>query len=94
MAGGYVRGYAVTSDGHISMYNEILSGINTGNINQVPNNFVLSQNYPNPFNPTTVIEYQVPKSTNVSLVVYDLLGREVQTLVNDFGRPVSLQDLV
>jgi photosystem II stability/assembly factor-like uncharacterized protein len=43
----------------------------------------LYQNFPNPFNPTTSITYQIPSSTTVSIVVYDLLGREVATLVNE-----------
>ena len=40
------------------------------------------QNYPNPFNPITTINYSVPKTSNVSLVVYDVIGREIKTLVN------------
>ncbi|MCH8305923.1 MAG: T9SS type A sorting domain-containing protein, partial [Candidatus Marinimicrobia bacterium] len=39
--------------------------------------FDLSQNYPNPFNPTTVINYAIPQATEVTIVIYDLLGREV-----------------
>ncbi len=48
-----------------------------------PQNYMLAQNYPNPFNPTTVISYQLSAVSNVSLKVYDILGREVATLVNE-----------
>jgi len=44
--------------------------------------FMLAQNYPNPFNPSTTIEYQIPKNEFVTLKVYDILGREITTLVN------------
>lgn len=47
-----------------------------------PKEYSLSQNFPNPFNPTTVIQYQLPSDCKVNLKVYDLLGRELITLVN------------
>ncbi len=49
----------------------------------MPREFLLSQNYPNPFNPTTIITYQLPRSSAVRLSVYDMLGGEVSVLVND-----------
>ena len=48
----------------------------------IPNEFQLYQNYPNPFNPETIIQYSIPKSQFATLKVYDILGREVSTLVN------------
>lgn len=50
---------------------------------EIPSQFQLLQNYPNPFTPETTIKYTLPKSTLVKLVIYDMLGREVKTLVNE-----------
>jgi hypothetical protein len=55
----------------------------TGIISSLPTVFNLKQNYPNPFNPATIIDYAVPSNEFVSLKVYDILGREVITLVNE-----------
>ena len=56
-----------------------------------PVTYTLEQNYPNPFNPTTQINYSVAERGNVSLVVYDLLGKEVANLVNEVKEPGSYQ---
>ena len=61
---------------------QLVTGINDG-YNQLPTGFSLNQNYPNPFNPSTIISYSLPLHSYVSLNVYDALGREVRTLVNE-----------
>lgn len=50
----------------------------------IPSQFVLYQNYPNPFNPETTIRFDLPVTANVSIVIYDILGREVAKLVDGF----------
>ncbi len=77
--------YIFTSKG-LSRYDtlrvfDLPAGVNDKNI---PFTYSLSQNFPNPFNPTTTIRYQLPESGKVSLIIYDILGREVKTLVNEF----------
>lgn len=65
----------IDQDGNVN-YSTVLT------VNLTPEAFGLSQNYPNPFNPKTTISYQLTANSFVSLVVYDLLGKEVRTLVN------------
>ena len=71
----------------------------------IPNQIILHQNYPNPFNPVTKLRYTIPKNSLVSINIYDMLGRQVKTLINqtqdagyrsviwdatnDYGKPVS-----
>jgi hypothetical protein len=52
------------------------------NNTNIPTKFILYQNYPNPFNPSTTIEFDIPEKTDVKLIVYDILGREVETLID------------
>lgn len=67
-----------------------LTGITASGIEK-PADFLLNQNYPNPFNPTTVITYDIARRSHVSLTVYDVLGRKVETLVNSVKLPGSYQ---
>jgi len=70
-------GRTLTSKGPIELYAN-----NVNNENETPSSFRLEQNYPNPFNPSTIISYQVPINNFVSLKIYDVLGKEIKTLVN------------
>jgi hypothetical protein len=61
----------------------------SGNNGEIPSEYSLGQNYPNPFNPTTNIKFGLPKSGNVKLAVYDVLGNEVSVIVNEFRQAGS-----
>ena len=66
------------------------------NLNEIPYKFSLYQNYPNPFNPTTKIKFDIPgavkgKTLNVRLTVFDITGREIQTLVNEQLNPERMK---
>lgn len=52
--------------------------------NEIPQTYALSQNYPNPFNPVTTILYQIPNAGDVKITLFDILGREVSVLFNNF----------
>ncbi len=85
-----IVGWAVRQwAGGISKYTEPI-GIKPIS-SQIPNEYILFQNYPNPFNPSTLINYQLPVSNIVELVVYDVLGRKVATLVNEKQEPGKYQ---
>lgn len=90
--GGPLTAYykiAAKNGNRLSNFTSILStsaGFNKTN-NAINYKYEISQNYPNPFNPTTTIKYQVPKTTSVSIKVYDVLGNELSELANKIHGP-------
>jgi len=76
-------GMAITYNKPVQLITGHVNGTNT----TVASGFKLSQNFPNPFNPVTRIQYSVPKTSFVSLVVYDIIGREIEILVNKEMNP-------
>jgi hypothetical protein len=87
--GNRVWGYAATLNGLIFMLaGDLLNTVKidiTGSF--IPDKYLLEQNYPNPFNPTTSIKYSVSSIQNVKLTVFNMLGKEVATLVNERQKP-------
>ncbi len=86
--GSNIYGYAISYNPNafggnlVLKFTDVITGINQ--ISEIaPDGFSLSQNYPNPFNPNTVISYQLAVSSFAALKIYDLLGKEVATLVNE-----------
>jgi photosystem II stability/assembly factor-like uncharacterized protein len=75
-----------TNGGGIIVYTGF---VNNGN--EVPVKFTLFQNYPNPFNPITTIKLDLPKSSNVNLIICDMLGRELYSIVNEYLRMGSYE---
>lgn len=71
---------------HLPVYADFTFGVptNVSTTTILPSTFELFQNYPNPFNPETVISYQLSTDSNVQLKIYDVLGKEIATLVNEF----------
>ena len=55
--------------------------------NEIPVRFAMYQNYPNPFNPVTKIKFDIPKSGNTKIIIYDALGRQVTELINQHLNP-------
>jgi hypothetical protein len=89
--------FRLTSDGNtlgsgwwvddIKLTNYCLATVGVPGISNIPKTFAVAQNYPNPFNPSTVIKYQLPKTSFVTIKVFDVLGKEVSSLVNEQKEP-------
>ena len=72
---------SLVDDGLTTLFDQIVTDVISDT--EIPENYFLEQNYPNPFNPNTTIKYSVPEQSKVIIKVYDLLGREAATLVNE-----------
>ncbi|MBN2357549.1 T9SS type A sorting domain-containing protein, partial [candidate division KSB1 bacterium] len=79
----YYRLKQIDTDGRTTYSDEVMAQVSA------PQSFVLTQNYPNPFNPNTTFSYQIPEgvSAQVELIIYDLLGRKVRTLLRKAALP-------
>jgi len=77
--------YAITNIGLYKLTRSPFLGVSGGQL--MPSGFRLSQNFPNPFNPSTRIQFSIPISQHVSVKIFDLLGAEITTLVNEFKPP-------
>ncbi len=78
-------------DGTTTSYTTPIQLITAVKEEKTPTEFALSQNYPNPFNPTTMINFQLPISKYVTLKIYDVLGKEIETLVDGEKSPGSYE---
>lgn len=67
---------------NIIIYHSKITSISNKDVSVMPVKIQLFQNYPNPFNPSTTIKYQIPKESSITIKIFDMLGREVTTLLN------------
>jgi len=72
---------------------QVLVGVNEGG-KAIPTQFTLEQNYPNPFNPSSVIRYALPDEATISMQVFNVLGQEVATLLNNITQPAGFYEIV
>ena len=98
MPGSYANDIVLGSDNNVYVVGGNTAKINQGGVTSLiddkltPEGFILAQNYPNPFNPSTTISFSIPSSAFTSLKVYDVLGNEVATLVNE-EKPAGEYDI-
>jgi len=83
VAGVNLSDLQANADKAKQLWDTIKTGIDDQDISALSAKFVLAQNYPNPFNPSTTIQFNLPKASSVVLKVYDLLGQEIETLINE-----------
>jgi hypothetical protein len=76
-------GYAIAGDGSVLKLVDVLTGVGNNN-GTIPAEYKLEQNFPNPFNPSTTINFSIPRASHVSLKVYNALGKEVASIVDDY----------
>lgn len=98
LTNNYVRSLAINSSGYIfagtssgGVFKSINSTTGIEESESLLSEFQLYQNYPNPFNPVTTINYQIAKGEKVTLKVYDILGNEVSTLVEEYKEKEDTQ---
>jgi hypothetical protein len=85
-SGKEMKEFPISGAGRVVVTDEdavVKIGITSAQHAEMPKAYALYQNYPNPFNPSTTIRFDVPKASNISLKIYDVLGQEVETLVNE-----------
>jgi subtilisin family serine protease len=84
-AGDNITDLAASIASARSIFTRLIDTMDNGGY--IPYTFKLLNNYPNPFNPQTTIPFEIPKAGNVTIKVYDVLGREVATLLNEYRQP-------
>lgn len=79
---GYVELIEI-NNGSVKIISTPAQTVSANNQNEIIKDYELRQNYPNPFNPNTTIEYNLNRSSEVKVIIYDILGKEISTLVNE-----------
>lgn len=79
-----INTYRLLDGGIIQVNNPLVKKLSLSKVSKnIPSDFLLAQNYPNPFNPSTKIKYGLPTNTRVTMIIYNILGQRIKTLIND-----------